>query len=100
MNHLYFDEKTGVRYEDIEKFENEIDIIKKEFSNLSPNDAIWSFEDNVLEVPSNMTNINYDAVSLVDYYQNSYKKNIFDIFFILIEDMRYYKSNCKIELEK
>ena len=100
MNSLYYDEEFGVKYEDIEEFQKEIKIIQDEFSKLKPKNAIWSFEDEIFQIPKNKPNIDYDAKSLESFYQNNFSKNIFDLFQIVLEDMSYYKSNCKIEIEK
>ena len=101
MNKLYYDEEYGVPYEDLEDFKNELVTIKVEFSKLSPKDAIWSFEENILEVSPNMSNINYNAKNLVDFYVNPRNKNIFNLLdTITSDDMPYYKKCCRIVAEK
>ena len=100
MKDLYYDEEYGVPYEKVEQFREELETIEQEFSNLTPKDAIWSFEDNILEVPPNMPNINYSAKSLVDFYVNNRGSNIFKILFEMIEEMKYYKVNLRIVTEK
>ncbi len=96
MNNLYYDEKNGVKFEDLEKFKNELKTIKNELSKLSIKDAIWSFEENICNVPNNKPNLNHNADNLSNFYVNIRMKNIYDIFDILIEDMNYYKTNCII----
>lgn len=101
MNKLYCDEKNGVPYGDLEEFKNELSIIQKEFFKLAPKDAIWSFEDNILEIPQNMPNINYDVKDLVDFYVNLRSKNIFELLEIIVtDDMPFYKTNCRIVAER
>ena len=100
MNKLYYDEEIGVPYEDLDAFKSELEIIKEEFSKLSPKDAIWSFEENILDVPPNMPNINYSAKNLVDFYINKRGKNIFDLLDTIIEDMQFYKKGCRIVAER
>ncbi|UFH59486.1 Imm70 family immunity protein [Sulfurovum mangrovi] len=100
MNHLYFDEEAGVNYEQIEKFREEIITIKNEFSKLAPADAVWSFEDNILEIPKNMPNINYNTDNLQNFYISNSGQTIFERLEYTIEGMAFYKSNCSIEAEK
>ncbi|MDN5104868.1 Imm70 family immunity protein [Aliarcobacter butzleri] len=100
MNNFYYDEKNGVKFEDLEKFKNELKTIKDEFSKLSVKDAIWSFEENIYNVPNNKPNLNYNADNLSNFYVNIRMKSIYDVFDILIEDMNYYKTNCIIVEEK
>lgn len=101
MNKLYYDEENGVPYEDLDTFKAELATIKNEFSRLSVKDAIWSFEENVLEIPPNMPNINYNTMNLVEYYiKSNSSKNIFDVLFRKCESMQYFKKNCRIISEK
>ncbi|MEA1880586.1 MAG: Imm70 family immunity protein [Campylobacterota bacterium] len=101
MNDLYYNEENGVGYDKLETFKEEIKIIKSKFSKLTPNEAIWSLEDNNLKIPNNMPNINYDAKSLVNFYiKTNSNKNIFDIIYRKIESMEYNKRSCRIVSEQ
>jgi len=101
MNDLYYNEEHGVAYENLEDFKNELETIKHEFSKLTKKDAIWSFEDKVLEVPPSMPNINYSATNLIDFYiKLNSNKNIFDVIYRKYESMQFYKTCCRIVAEK
>lgn len=101
MNNLYFDEEYGVAYEQLEDFKKELETIKLEFSKLKQQDAIWSFEDNILKVPIDMPNINYNANTLETFFvSKSAQKTIFDVLKTIIEDMQFYKKRCRIVSEK
>ena len=70
MNCLYYDEKNGVEYQNLNKFEKEIKEIKEEFHKLTLDDAIWSLEENILKIPLNMPNINYFTTNIKQIRKN------------------------------
>lgn len=100
MNNFYYDEKNGVKFEDLEKFKNELKTIKDEFSKLSVKDAIWSFEENIYNVPNNKPNLNYNADNLSNFYVNTGMNTIYKIFEKVFERMLFFKANCIIVEEK
>ncbi|MDK2040939.1 Imm70 family immunity protein [Aliarcobacter butzleri] len=100
MNNFYYDEKNGVKFEDLEKFKNELKTIKDEFSNLPIKDAIWSFEENIYNVPNNKPNLNYNADNLSNFYVNTGMNTIYKIFEKVFERMLFFKANCIIVEEK
>jgi len=100
MDILYYDEENGIPYSMIDVFEKEIDEIKKAFSKLKPSDAIWSCEEHIYTVPLGKPNINYEAVTLREFYINNRGKNIFDFLHQVIESVRFWKKedDCNAKL--
>ncbi|MCG3671598.1 Imm70 family immunity protein [Aliarcobacter butzleri] len=100
MNNFYYDEKNGVKFEDLEEFKNELKTIENELSKLPVKDAIWSFEENIYNVPNNKPNLNYNADNLSNFYVNTGMNTIYKIFEKVFERMLFFKANCIIVEEK
>lgn len=100
MNNFYYDEKNGVKFEDLEEFKNELKTIENELSKLPVKDVIWSFEENIYNVPNNKPNLNYNADNLSNFYVNTGMNTIYKIFEKVFERMLFFKANCIIVEEK
>jgi hypothetical protein len=79
-----------VPYEDIDKFQKEIEQIEEKFKTIPSNKAIWSFEDKIYSLPKNMPNVNYEAKYLNKLFVSNIEKNIFIILGKQIESMHFW----------
>ena len=100
MNKFYYDEENGVPYEDIDKFQKEIEQIEEKFKTIPSNKAIWSFEDKIYSLPKNMPNVNYDAKYLNELFIANGGSNIYTFSYKVIKDVHYWheEDNCNAKL--
>ena len=93
MNELY---KKEISYKKCKKIKSELEIIKDEFSKLTPDKVIWDIEDLAKQPPWG-NNLAETITNMSNYYVTSDGKQLFDVFEKALQTAIETKKMLKIQ---
>jgi hypothetical protein len=93
MNELY---KKEIDYKECKKILNELNIIKKELSKLTPDKIIWDIENLEKQAPWG-NNVAETITNMSNYYVTSDGKQLFNVFETALKATIEIKKTIKIQ---